>query len=67
MEINQQLSQVIQFFAIIVFSALCIYIINAIVLFFGIGIQNFIIYIIFAISLVVLFYILPSHRDTIFV
>jgi|DEB0MinimDraft_10_1074344.scaffolds.fasta_scaffold596807_1 hypothetical protein len=67
MEINQQLSRVIRFFAIIAFGALCIYIINAIVLFFGIGIQNFIIYIIFAISLVVLFYILPSRRDTIFV
>lgn len=67
MEINEQLSRVIRFFAITALGVLCIYIINAIILFFGIGVQNFIIYIAFAISLVVLFYILPSHRDTIFV
>lgn len=67
MEINQQLKRVIRFFAIIAFGGLGIYTIQAITHFFGIGIQNFVIYIVFAISLIILFYILPSQRDTIFV
>lgn len=67
MKINEQLNRVIRFFAIIAFSGLGIYTIQAITQFFGIGIQNFVIYIVFAISLIVLFYILPSRRDTIFV
>jgi|DEB0MinimDraft_10_1074344.scaffolds.fasta_scaffold41137_2 hypothetical protein len=67
MEINEQLSRVMRFLAIIVTGLFCIYIFIAITQFFGIDIQNFMIYIIFAISLVLLFYILPSKYDTIFV
>lgn len=56
-----------QFFLVLFASSLGMYIFSSIANFFGIGFQYYGVYLLFAVAMGILFYVLPRHHSNIFI